>query len=307
MEIRQLRAFVEIARHGHVTRAAQHLLMAQPALSQQLRRLEREAGSELFVRNAKGVALTAAGEQLLPHARRILTEHDDALAGLAGLRGLSTGRLRLGATQWPGPVDLAALVATYHQAHPGIEIVLRESTESLPALVLADEIDLALAVLPERLDPRLRSTVLAEEDLVVVLPLDHGLAARREVDVSHLDGESLIAFRAGSALAELTRSALLNAGVDVRSTVESSNPETITRLVAAGLGVALLPPAAVPAAHANRVAVCTLGPMGPRRTIGLVHRRDRRPSPATRAFLQIVTPPSPTALVPATRSGVAPT
>ena len=283
VEVRQLRSFVEIAHEGHVTRAAHRLLVAQPALSQQLRRLEKDVGAELFTRTARGVRLTQAGELLLPRAIRVLTELEDAQAELAALRGLTRGRLVLGATQWPGPVDLPALLASFHRAHPEVELFVRETNEPLPALLLTDEIDLAVAALPPDVDARVESTVLADEELVVVLAPGHHLLERSELQLRDLDDERMITFRSGSALAVLVEAAFARAGARPVSAVQSSDPRTIVELVGAGLGFAVLPLSATRGAQAP-VAVRHIAPDPPRRTIGLLQRAGRHLPPAADAF-----------------------
>ena len=286
MEARHLRSFIEVARHGHVTRAAERLLLAQPALSQQMRRLEREVGAELFTRTARGVRLTQAGELLLPRAVRVVTELDDAHADIAALRGVTLGRLVLGATHWPGPLDLPALLATFHRTHPGVELFVRETNEPLPALVLADEIDLAVAALAGASDPRLESAVLAEEELVVVLRADHRLAARSDLRLADLDGERMIAFRSGSALAALVHGAIAASGALPVSALESSDPRTIVELAAAGLGFAVLPRSATRGCPTS-IVVKDISPHPPRRTVGLLWRSGRHLPPAADAFRRL--------------------
>lgn len=289
MEVRQLRSFVEVARHGHVTRAAQRLHLAQPALSQQIRRLEREVGTELFTRTARGVRLTQAGELLLPRAIRVLTDLDDAHAEIAALRGVTAGRLLLGATHWPGPVDLPALLAAFHRAHPGVNLFVRETNEPLPLLVLTDELDLAVAALPQNPDPRLATSVLAREELVVVLSADHHLASRATLSLEDLDEERMIAFRTGSTLATLVQTAFIAAGARPVNALESSDPRTVVELAAAGLGFAILPRSAT-LAHQGPVVIKNITPRPPQRTVGLLWRADRHLPPAADAFRRLAKP-----------------
>src|SRR5690242_16185022 len=119
MDLRQLQYLVAIADELHFTRAAERVHVAQPALSQQIRRLEQEVGLALVERTTRRVALTEAGEQLVARAQRILGEVDAARADLAALAGVRAGRLVIGAMQSLGPVDLSALLSAFHAAHPG--------------------------------------------------------------------------------------------------------------------------------------------------------------------------------------------
>src|SRR4051812_13504293 len=126
MDLRRLRYFAALAEHGHFTRAAESLHVAQPALSQQIRRLEEELGLPLVHRTTRRVALTEAGELLAARARRILAEVDAASAEMADLAGVRAGRVVVGAMQSLGAFDLSALLAAFHERHPGVELTVRE-------------------------------------------------------------------------------------------------------------------------------------------------------------------------------------
>src|SRR5215216_7210819 len=131
MELRQLRYLVTLADEQHFTRAAALLHIAQPALSQQIRRLEDELGIALVDRTTRHVSLTAAGERLVARARRALAEVEAATAELSELSGIRTGRVVIGAMRSTGPFDLSALLAAFHALHPGVELVVREEPSEL--------------------------------------------------------------------------------------------------------------------------------------------------------------------------------
>src|SRR3981081_4504715 len=128
MELRQLRYVVAVATHRHFTRAAAAVPVAQPALSHQVKLLEQELGVELFERSHTGARWTGAGEIFLVRARRALAEMDAAREEIAALKGLTTGRLGLGALQARAGLDLPRLIATFHAAHPGVDVSLREDS-----------------------------------------------------------------------------------------------------------------------------------------------------------------------------------
>src|SRR5688572_23970928 len=130
MELRQLRYLVTLADERHFTRAAALLHIAQPALSQQIRRLEDELGIALVDRTTRHVALTAAGERLVARARRVLAEVEAATAELSELSGIRTGRVVIGAMRSTGPFDLSALLAAFHARHPGVELLVHEEPRS---------------------------------------------------------------------------------------------------------------------------------------------------------------------------------
>src|SRR6202035_4945389 len=144
MELRQLRYLLALAEERHFTRAAAREHIAQPALSQQIRRLEDEIGLPLVERTTRRVALTEAAELLVARARRILAEVESAHTELQRLRGLDTGHVTVGAMHTMGPVDVSLALAIFHQRHPGVELTVREaSSEELAEMLRVDELDLA--------------------------------------------------------------------------------------------------------------------------------------------------------------------
>ena len=205
MELRQLRYLVALADECHFTRAAAREHIAQPALSQQIRRLEAEVGLALVERTTRKVALTGAGELLVARARHILSELDAAQAELQTLAGVQGGRLSVGALHTMGPVDLSLLLASFHRNHPAVELTVREqSSEELAEMLRDDVIDLAFLSVTERIQRRgLELHPLVSEELVVVVPDQHPLAGRDVVRLAELAGEPFIAFRIGSRLREL--------------------------------------------------------------------------------------------------------
>src|SRR5690348_1839382 len=144
MDLRQLRYLIALSEEQHFTRAAEREHIAQPALSQQIRRLESELGLPLVERTTRSVAVTEAGSLLVGRARRILAEVDAAHAEMQRLNGLQTGHVSVGAIHTMGPVDLSLPLATFHQQYPGVELTVREhSSEELAEMLRVDELDLA--------------------------------------------------------------------------------------------------------------------------------------------------------------------
>src|SRR3982074_3050387 len=152
MDMRQLRYLVPLAEELHFTRAAAREHIAQPALSQQIRRLEEEVGLALVERTTRQVTITAAGELLVARARRILSEVDAAQTELQGLRGIQTGHVTVGAMNTMGPIDVSLVLAIFHGRHPGVELTVREmSSEELAEMLRVDELDLAFLSVTERI------------------------------------------------------------------------------------------------------------------------------------------------------------
>ena len=147
MNLDQLRSFVEVAQTGHFTRAAEQLHLAQPSLSRQISTLERELGVELFHRVRGNVALTSAGERLLPLARRMLADADTARNEMAELAGLRRGRIRLGATPTLCTSLVAEVIAEFHERYPGVDIeILERGSRTLLSALMEGALDLALIV-----------------------------------------------------------------------------------------------------------------------------------------------------------------
>jgi DNA-binding transcriptional LysR family regulator len=283
MELRQLHYFVAVAEEGQVTRAAARVNVAQPAVSAQVRRLERELGESLFVRDPQGVTLTAAGEAFLPHARAALTAAARGRDTIASLQGKLQGRLTIGVA---GPVDdrLAAALGEFHRTHPAIEIALtNQQNEPLLAGVASAEFDAAIVgVGAHPLPPGVDARVVATEPLVLAIARDHPLARRKSIAVSGLRDLPLITLVPGSGLRAVLEQACRSAGFSPRITAETGELASLVELVAAGLGVALLPrSAATEAVHELRIS----RPRLERRTA--LAWNTTAGSPAGRAFLAI--------------------
>ena len=288
MELRQLRYLLALAEERHFTRAAAREHIAQPALSQQIRRLEDEVGLELVQRTTRRVALTEAGVLLVARARRILAEVDAAQTELQGLRGIQTGHVTVGTMHTMGPVDVSLALAMFHQRHPGVDLTVREhSSEELAEMLRADELDLAFLSVTERIESHgLGLQQLLSEELVAVLPIDHRLASRRRIRMGELGEESFISYRDGSRLREVLISAGRAAGFEPRVTLESNESQRIRRLVARGLGVAILPRSDAENPGAETAAVTLISP-GLTRDITLAWREGRRLAPAAAEFLAL--------------------
>jgi DNA-binding transcriptional LysR family regulator len=288
MELRQLRYLVALAEERNFTRAAAREHVAQPALSQQIRRLEEELGLALVDRTTRRVAITDAGEALLARARRVLSELESAHAELQRLRGVHTGHLTVGTIHTMGPVDVSLALAIFHQRHPGVELTVREqSSEELAEMLRVDELDLAFLSVTERIESEgLGLHQLISEELVVILPPSHTLAKRRRVRMAELADEHFIAYREGARLRELLEAAGRHAGFEPSVKLESNESQRIRRLVARGLGLAILPRSDAEEPGAE-VAVARLVDPALTRDITLAWREGRRHPPAAAEFLEL--------------------
>jgi LysR family transcriptional activator of glutamate synthase operon len=288
MELRQLRYLVALAEERNFTRAAASSHIAQPALSQQIRRLEDELGLALVERTTRRVSLTEAGELLVVRARRILAELESAQTELQALRGVHTGHVTVGSMHTMGPIDLSLVLALFAEKHPGVRFTVREqSTEEMAEMLRVDELDMAFLSVTERVESHgLALHQLVSEELVVVLPPDHRLGRRRQVRMAELADEAFISFRSGARLRELLENAGREAGFHPHVTLESNESQRVRRLVSRGLGVAILPRSDAEGPGAD-VAVATLVEPSLRRDITLAWREGRRLAPAAAEFLDL--------------------
>ena len=288
MELRQLRYLVALGEEHSFTRAAEREHIAQPSLSQQIRRLEEEVGLALVERTTRNVRITDAGRLLLSRARRILAELDAANVELASLRGLRAGHVSVGAMHSMGPIDISLVLAEFHDQFPDIGLTVREqASEELAEMLRADELDIAFLSVTERIESHgLGLERLLSEELVVMVPDDHPLGARTQVTIADLAHEPFIGYREGARLREVLVSAAAEAGFEPRVMLESNENRRIRRMVSRGMGIALVPRSDAtspgPAVKAIRLREPALT-----RDITLAWREDRRLPPAARAFLNL--------------------
>lgn len=288
MQFQQLQYFVAVAETRHFTRAAERVHVSQPSLSQQIKALEKELGAELFSRARGNIALTDAGEALLPLARRILADTDTARHEVQELVQLRRGRVRLGATPSLCTGLLPDVLRAFHDRHPGIRLLIEEGgSHDLVRQLARGALDLALVVLPlPAASPALTTVELLREDLVVVsgpgTPAPDG-----PVRIADLREQPLVMFRHGYDLRELTVAACRAEGFEPSFTVEGGEMDAVLGFVRAGLGRAVVP-RMVADRTAGDLRVTPLAPPGLRRTIALAHRSDVAPPRAARELQRML-------------------
>src|SRR6478735_6904650 len=284
MQFQQLMYFVAVAETRHFTRAAEEVHVSQPSLSQQIRALETELGAELFSRARGNIALTDAGEALLPLARRILADAETARHEVQELVQLRRGRVRLGATPSLCTGLLPDVLRTFHDLHPGIQLLLEEGgSHDLVRELARGALDLALVVLPlPAASPALTTVELLREDLVVVSSAAEPPPGRRgRIRIADLQGAPLVMFRHGYDLRELTVAACRAEGFEPSFTVEGGEMDAVLGFVRAGLGIAVVP-SMVAGRFGHELRTTPLARPGLRRTIALAHRSDVAPPRAAR-------------------------
>jgi DNA-binding transcriptional LysR family regulator len=242
MNLRQLRYAVALAEAQSFTKAADNEYVVQSALSQQLRKLEDELGVALFERTTRSVALTPAGEALLPLMHQVLAGVDQIKFDAQALSGTVAGRLTVGMMEVPSEsLDVAALMATFHARYPEVSVTLRSGGSDLLIEAVRDR-KLDVAVVGSNVSTptgRLTFTELFTEPLVAVLPSSHELAGRRSVLLDQLAALPFIDFPPGYGLRHETDRGF--AGVTRRVAFEVTRVDEVIQFVSQDLGVALLP------------------------------------------------------------------
>ncbi len=282
MEVHQLRYFCAVAREGSFTRAAEREGIAQPSLSQQIKKLEAEFGVPLFERLGRTTRLTTFGEALLADATAILRHIAGADAAITALRDGVRGRLRVGAIPTILPFFVAPRLREFRDLHPEVEIVLSEDmTRGLVERLQSGEIDVALAALPVK-NPDIVCSELFREPLLVAVGRDHRLARATSVELSEVRHERMLLLKEGHCFRENVLTTCSRANVEFHSIFESDQFASIFPLVASGFGVSLVP--AMAAAHATDCKILPLAKPAFRR-VGYLQARHRFISNPKRAFL----------------------
>jgi DNA-binding transcriptional LysR family regulator len=287
MELRTLRAFVEVVRQGGFSQAAKTVFATQSTVSKAVKQLENEIGVPLLDRIGHRSKLTAAGEIVYRRAQRLLAERDDLIAELGELRGLKSGTLRLGLPPFGSATLFAPLFAIYRKRYPGIDIRLVESgSERLMEVLLSGEIELAASLLP--VSEGIEWKDVQREPLSVLLPADHALSRRRSVDLVALREQPFILFESGFALNRIILDACHRHGFEPTVVARSSQIDFIVELVATGMGVTFLPRMLAEQRKHPSVARVRLVEADTDWHIAMIWRRDAYLSHAAKAWLDLV-------------------
>jgi len=284
----QLQAFVEAARLGSVTRAADALFVTQPALTARLNALEKTVGAPLLVRRRGGVRLTEAGRAFLPYAERALQAVADGRHVLTELERGVVGHVPIGASPAVSTYALPSILKRFQETHPGVQVAVRTGhSEEVAELVKRDEVAVGLSRALR--DPDLESFTLYEDELVLVVHPEHPFVG--DVRSSELADEQFVLFDRASSYHELTSALFLDAGIIPRGVMELDNIDSAKKMVEHGLGVAFLPHVAVAGeVRSGRLRIVPIADrQPPRRAIVAVRRRHAGPpTGTTAAFLWLL-------------------
>jgi LysR family cyn operon transcriptional activator len=285
MELRQLRYFLAVADTCHFRRAAESLHVSQPTLSQQIQQLEKELGTPLFDRIGKRVQLTVAGETFLHHAQRVLHELEQAQVALRELDGLERGKLCVGAVQTLNTYLIPPIIARFATAHPAVFLSVEELTASqIEQGLLRGPLNLGISFVSPATG-EIASEPLFEEELVLIVPARHRLAKRAVLKVKELDAEPLVLLPTAFYPRQLFDEKAREVGAHPRVAVEMNSIEGILAAIRTSGGATVLPALALTKKDSGLRAIRLTEPT-PRRTVGLLWRRDGYRCRATNAFMK---------------------
>jgi len=276
LKLKDLRYLVAVADTRHFGRAAERSFVSQPTLSAQLKKLEEYLGVQLIERAPKRVQLTAAGEEVVERARRILEASDEIVDLARGHSDPLAGRLRLALLPTIGPYLLPNVAARLRKSLPRLELMLYEyQTDPMLEKLHSGEIDVGILAFPVPMDG-LDSFELYKEPFTVAVPTGHKLAQRSSIRVDDLSHETLLLLEDGHCLRDQALDICSGSDVHEKQDFRATSLETLRQMVAAGVGITLLPELAGRGAYGNArgVAIRPFVKPVPTRTIGAVWRKS---------------------------------
>jgi len=301
LNVNRLRILAEVAHRGSFSAAADALSYTQSAVSQQIAALEAETGMTLLERRPRGVSLTAAGQTLVGHAEGVLASLDAAETALQAIAGLRGGRLRMASFPTAGATLMPLAIATFSERYPDVELTLAEGEpEQIAPRLRVGELDLALLFEFDQ-SPRdgsgdadesstggqLRRVELLEDPLYLALPREHRLAGRRRLRLEDLREEAWVQTSEASPCARHVVRCAHAAGFEPKVSFQSDDYQTVQGLVAAGVGVALIPELALSVVRED-IVIRALSPRPPARRVIAATAAGARLLPAAPAMLSVL-------------------
>ncbi len=284
LNLHLLEQFVALARTKNFTRAADELHLSQPALSRAIQKLEDQLGAPLFERKPREVVLTDLGELLLERAKEILQLMEDTISELseAGRRG----RIRLGAIPTIAPYFLPGLLHAFAKKHPDVLVVVQEdTTENLVRRCSHGEIDLAILAQPV-IARHLEVEPLFEEELLLVVPVDHPLASVRSVKIEALEGFPFVTLNEAHCLSENIASFCRKQSVQPVTVERTSQLATVQELVALDHGISIVPEMARKIDSSDRRIYRSFAGEKPTRTLAMVWNASRFQSKSVKLLME---------------------
>ena len=286
MELHQLRYFVAVADEGNFSRAAAKVRVAQPSLSQQIRKLEAEIGQPLFDRLPRSVVLTEAGRCLLDYARQILASIGDARRCVDEFKGKIAGDVAVGAIPTIAPYVLPELVVTFQNHYPDVTLhIVEDATERIVRRIETGELDVALASTCQK-SPTLRIEHLGNEPLLALVPEGHPLAKQTVITFDDLKSQRFLLLHEMHCLSQPLHHLLESRRLHPEVALAGSQLSTIANMVAAGIGVSIVPQMMVKHHATPGCVSLPFAPPVPERELNVLYNPLRFQSKAAAAFRQ---------------------
>ncbi len=288
MEIHQLRYFVAIVDTGTFTRAAEKCYVAQPSLSQQIKKLEDELEQKLFHRLGRRVELTEAGEFFLEKARRILLEIENTQNELREAAESGLKKISIGAIPTVAPYLLPRVLIACRAQYPDLQVeILEDFRSSLTTAVIEGAVDMAIVSILSQ-DERLNHEPLLAEPLVLALPPDHWLVQKPEISIGDLKRESFILLGEASSLAFKVKRFLGDNHFDPTIVARCAQMKTVKSLVSCGLGVSIIPKMTVGSPDEGSLVFRSLADANPMRDLVMIRHKRRYLSKSARQFMDLL-------------------
>lgn len=290
MELRQLRYFVEVAEREHISEAAEHLHVAQSAISRQIANLEEELGTPLFERIGRNVKLTPIGKTFLEHTITALKAIDFAAKQVEEYLDPAKGTIKIGFPTSLASYVLPTVISAFKKEYPDVSFHLRQGTyKFLIDAVKNRELNLAfLGPLPPK-DEAINPTILFSENISALLPANHRLAKNEQINLVDLRNENFVLFPEGYILHKVAIEACRSVGFVPTVTSEGEDMDALKGLVAAGIGVTLLPESSLYDSTPRFTVKMPIAIPAIRRTVGVISPTNRELAASEKVFLDFVT------------------
>ncbi|MCM3215704.1 LysR family transcriptional regulator [Niallia taxi] len=288
MDIRQLMYFVEVVKQKSMTRASEKLHISQPALSKGIKSLEEEIGMTLINRSNKTHELTDAGQIVYEYAQKIMAQMDEMATTLHDMTNLARGSITIGIPPMIGSLFFPKVIAAFHKAYPNIHINIKEyGAAKVVKSVEEGEFEIGIAVLPLTDESSFNVFHLVSEEIKLIVNEQHKLADRNQVHMKELKEEEFIFYSEEFALYEMMKRGFINEGFEPNIIFKSSQWDFMIEIVAANLGISMLPESICSRTTNNQVRFMDLKPVT-NWQLAVITKKDRYLSVAGRRFIDFI-------------------
>jgi len=288
MEIRQIQYAIALAELKNFSRAADKLHLAQPSLSQQISKLEKELGVLLFERNPGELRLTYAGQQFIEQGTKILDQLEQLKKEMMDVADLKKGQLIIGSLPITGAHLLPVALKKFQWEYPGIEIILvEETTSNLEMLTIKGQTDISLLSMPVN-EKGLEIIPILEEEILLAVPPNHRFASMTNIDLEETINEPFILLKKGQGFRQIAHQLCEKANFEPNVVFESTNIETVKSLVASGMGISFIPKMVTRTKQLPEPVYVSIGSKPPTRTLVLGYKKNRYLTKAAKSFITIM-------------------